>query len=127
MTKRLRERGRLVADRHSSASRKITTEKGAVHPVRAAQILDVPVKTITAMLKIQYLDNTQSGDTWPIHYPCPRAVGGFLHVCVTKKRVTGQTRDPSDPVVLPQLLEEDRIDLSKATEPIYRRELLSAF
>lgn len=105
-------------------------EEGAVHPMRAAQILDVPVKTITAMLKLQYLDSVpvrKHSATRPILYACPTAVEGFVHMYITKKRVMRQASTQSNPIVALQLLEEYRIDLGKATEPIYRSEVLLAF
>ena len=46
---------------------------------------------------------------------------------VTKKQAMGQARDQPDSIVVLQLLEEYRIDLGRATEPIYRSEVLSAF
>lgn len=62
-------------------------EEGAVHPRRAAKILDVPAATIAAMLQRGYLDSVpvpRPSPGPPVLYVCPTAVTNFTNFFVTK-------------------------------------------
>ncbi|MDN3711757.1 hypothetical protein QWZ10_07765 [Paracoccus cavernae] len=103
-------------------------EEGAVHPRRAAKILDVPAATIAAMLQRGHLDSIpvpRPSPGPPVLYVCPTAVTSFSNFFVTKNQAMQQMSGRHTPAVIEQLLEEYRINFSTTTEPIYRSDVLA--
>jgi hypothetical protein len=101
-------------------------EVGAVHPARAAQLLCLKPKTVSDLIKHNYIDkvvvrNSITGKDFD--YACPISVELFAKLYISLWEHSKDKRlSPAERYVRGLELEAYQLKLSAETEPIYRRE-----
>lgn len=102
-------------------------EQGAVHPARAAQLLHLPIGTVSALLKHRHLGSVpvkRPAPARPLLYVCAYSIDTFPDMYVSRKELAQHIQDRDPLALMDDQLSEFRIDLGKNAEPIYRREVL---
>ncbi|WP_322894356.1 MULTISPECIES: TniQ family protein [unclassified Yoonia] len=101
-------------------------EHGAVHPARAAQLLCLKPKTVTALIEHNHINQIVMPEPTTgreIAYACPVSIKLFAERYVSLKEHSKENRlSPADRHIRGLELEPYQLDISAETEPIYQRE-----
>lgn len=101
-------------------------EHGAVHPARAAQLLCLKPKTVTALIEHNYINQIVVREPTTgreIAYACPMSIKLFAERYVSLKEHSKENRlSPADRHIRGLELEPYQLNISAETEPIYQRE-----